>query len=93
MSCKTNQSSRFFSKAFLITEPTAKMGDWIVVLFRTEKLFLQRTSKVLQAEEILFEKILERILQAVLIKAIGQVFVRTPSHSYGLEIIETQAFF
>ncbi|KAG9297585.1 hypothetical protein G9A89_007660 [Geosiphon pyriformis] len=93
MSYKTNQSSRFFSKASLITEPIAKIGDCVVILLKTEKLFPHKTSKELYAKEILFERILESILQAVSIQAIDWVFVRTPSHSYGLEIIETQASF
>ncbi|KAG9305228.1 hypothetical protein G9A89_002383 [Geosiphon pyriformis] len=74
-------------------DPIAKIGDWIVIPFKTKKLSPQRTSKVLYVKEILSKKILEKILQAVLIKAIEQVFVKTPSHSYDLGIINTQASF
>ncbi|KAG9306311.1 hypothetical protein G9A89_018194 [Geosiphon pyriformis] len=81
MSCRTSHSSLFFSKASLTTEPIAKIGDWVVVLFKTEKLAPRSTLKVLHAKEILSESILERTLRAVLIKAIGRVFIKTPSHS------------
>ncbi|KAG9295872.1 hypothetical protein G9A89_006611 [Geosiphon pyriformis] len=82
-----------FSKASSITEFMAKMGDCVDVPFKTEKLSPQRISNVLQAEKILSERILERILRAVSINAMRWVFVRTLSHSYGLGIIETQTSF
>ncbi|KAG9300722.1 hypothetical protein G9A89_023520 [Geosiphon pyriformis] len=81
MSYKTSHSSRFFSKASSMTKPIAKMGDCVVVPFKTEKLSPLRTSKTLQAKEILSESTLKKILRAISTKAIGWVFVRTPSHS------------
>ncbi|KAG9284717.1 hypothetical protein G9A89_002602 [Geosiphon pyriformis] len=63
-----------------ITELIAKMGNCVIVSFKTEKLSSQRTLKALQAEEIQSERILKSILRAVSIRAMGQIFVRTLSH-------------
>ncbi|KAG9306269.1 hypothetical protein G9A89_016173 [Geosiphon pyriformis] len=74
---------------FSITESMAKIKDYIVILLRTKKLSPYKTSKVLHADKILSERILEKILWAVSIKAIGWVF-RTGTNNNHPKVTESE---